>query len=104
MRLPDHSASDWAATARDAALSAHPEKGLYTTAAGISPSGVVHFGNFRDIVTSHLVREEFVRQGKQALQSWLHRYGAAMEQDGADLAPVRKIAAGQPSRVAVPAA
>lgn len=52
----------------------------------------------------HDAMRELVRQGKQALQSWLHRYGAAMEQDGADLAPVRKIAAGQPSRVAVPAA
>ena len=47
---------------------------------------------------------ELARQGRQALQSWLYRYGAAMEQDGADLAPVRKIAAGQPVRVAVPAA
>jgi lysyl-tRNA synthetase, class I len=26
---------------------------VYTTAAGISPSGVVHFGNFRDVITSY---------------------------------------------------
>ncbi len=72
MRLTEQSASDWAATAAEAALSAHPDKALYTTAAGISPSGVVHFGNFRDIVTSHLVREEFLKRGKKArlIFSW----------------------------------
>jgi len=49
-----------------------PDLARYTTAAGISPSGVVHFGNFRDIVTSHLVREALVQNGKSArlIFSW----------------------------------
>jgi lysyl-tRNA synthetase class 1 len=45
---------------------------LYTTAAGISPSGVVHFGNFRDIITSHAVAVSLQKKGKNArlLFSW----------------------------------
>lgn len=62
----------WAALAADDVLAAHPDAPLYTAAAGISPSGVVHFGNLRDIVTSHLVREELVARGTEArlLFSW----------------------------------
>lgn len=72
MRLEHNTGASWASTAADEAVKAHPHKDMYTTAAGISPSGVVHFGNFRDIVTSHLVREEFIKQGKQArlIFSW----------------------------------
>jgi lysyl-tRNA synthetase class 1 len=45
---------------------------VYTTAAGISPSGVVHFGNFRDVITSHLVREALKEKGKNTrlIFSW----------------------------------
>ncbi len=62
----------WADAAADVIIAAHPDAPLYTTAAGISPSGVVHFGNFRDIVTSHLVREALKRKGKNArlIFSW----------------------------------
>lgn len=62
----------WADAAADAIIAAHPDEALYTTAAGISPSGVVHFGNFRDIVTAHLVREALKRKGKNArlIFSW----------------------------------
>ncbi len=62
----------WADAVADAIISAHPDEELYTTAAGISPSGVVHFGNFRDIMTAHMVREALVRKGKKArlLFSW----------------------------------
>ncbi len=64
--------SSWAEIVAEDIVSAHPDLELYTTAAGISPSGVVHFGNFRDIVTSHLVREELVKRGKTArlIFSW----------------------------------
>lgn len=47
----------WASVVADDIITAHPDAEIYTAAAGISPSGVVHFGNFRDVVTSHLVRE-----------------------------------------------
>lgn len=62
----------WADVVAEQIISEHPDLPLYTTAAGISPSGVVHFGNFRDIVTSHLVREALKARGKNArlLFSW----------------------------------
>ncbi|MCL2107575.1 MAG: hypothetical protein FWH26_11030, partial [Oscillospiraceae bacterium] len=36
-------------------LIAREDKPEYVCAAGISPSGSVHIGNFRDIVTSYFV-------------------------------------------------
>lgn len=62
----------WASAAADAIITADPDADLYTCAAGISPSGVVHFGNFRDIVTAHLVREALIAKGKSArlIFSW----------------------------------
>src|SRR3989338_11041422 len=62
----------WATAAADQIISAHPSVEVYTTAAGISPSGVVHFGNFRDVATAHLVREALKEKGKKArlIFSW----------------------------------
>ncbi|MEK7227462.1 MAG: lysine--tRNA ligase [Patescibacteria group bacterium] len=64
--------TSWASQAADEIIAAHPGEGAYVTAAGISPSGVVHFGNFRDVATAHLVREELVRKGKKSklIFSW----------------------------------
>jgi lysyl-tRNA synthetase class 1 len=66
------SGDSWATLVADEILTAHPNLELYTTAAGISPSGVVHFGNFRDVVTAHLVREQLRVKGKNArlIFSW----------------------------------
>jgi lysyl-tRNA synthetase class 1 len=62
----------WAVAAAEAILKETPDENLYTAAAGISPSGVVHFGNFRDIVTAHLVRNALIEKGKSArlIFSW----------------------------------
>lgn len=62
----------WADAVAKQIISEHPDLPLYIAAAGISPSGVVHFGNFRDIVTSHLVCEALKARGKNArlLFSW----------------------------------
>lgn len=72
MSLPDSGADSWAEAAADRIIAQNPDKDLYTTAAGISPSGVVHFGNFRDVVTSHLVREALKAKGKNTrlIFSW----------------------------------
>ncbi|MCB0336313.1 MAG: lysine--tRNA ligase, partial [Bdellovibrionales bacterium] len=45
---------------------------VYTVAAGISPSGVVHFGNLRDVMTAYAVYQELMQRGKTArfLFSW----------------------------------
>jgi lysyl-tRNA synthetase class 1 len=49
-----------------------PDKEVYTCAAGYSPSGSGHIGNFRDIATSLFVAKALERQGKKArlLLSW----------------------------------
>lgn len=43
-----------------------PDKEEYVCAAGISPSGSIHIGNFRDIATSLFVVKALRRQGKKA--------------------------------------
>lgn len=46
-------------------LEKKPDQKIYTCAAGISPSGVVHFGNFRDVITAYVVANALRRSGKQ---------------------------------------
>src|SRR5215472_4454456 len=43
-----------------------------TVASGISPSGPVHLGNLRELITPHLVNDEVKRQGRPCrhLLSW----------------------------------
>ena len=50
----------------------NPNKEEYVCAAGISPSGSIHIGNFRDIATSYFVVKALRRMGKKAklLFSW----------------------------------
>lgn len=68
------SASDrhWAEVAADAVQAQFPDEKLYTCAAGISPSGVVHFGNLRDVMTSYAVFQTLKARGLPAkfLFSW----------------------------------
>ena len=49
-----------------------PNKEEYVCAAGISPSGSVHIGNFRDVATSYFVVRALRKMGKKAklLFSW----------------------------------
>ncbi len=62
----------WADTLAEKVLEAFPNEKIYTCAAGISPSGVVHFGNFRDVITSLAVVKSLEKKGKKArlLFSW----------------------------------
>lgn len=50
----------------------NPNKEEYVCAAGISPSGSIHIGNFRDIATSYFVVKALRKMGKRArlLFSW----------------------------------
>ena len=50
----------------------NPNKEEYVCAAGISPSGSVHIGNFRDVATSYFVVRALRKMGKRArlLFSW----------------------------------
>ena len=49
-----------------------PDKEEYVCAAGISPSGTIHIGNFRDVATSYFVVKALRKMGKKArlLFSW----------------------------------
>jgi len=49
-----------------------PDKEEYVCAAGISPSGSIHIGNFRDVATSYFVVRALRKMGKKArlLFSW----------------------------------
>jgi len=62
----------WVSKVADKVLAEFPDQPLYTCAAGISPSGIVHFGNFRDVATSYAVMRELQERGKKArmLFSW----------------------------------
>jgi lysyl-tRNA synthetase class 1 len=62
----------WADAIAERIIERAPEKERYTCAAGISPSGSVHIGNFRDIATSLFVVKALQRRGKNVrlLFSW----------------------------------
>ncbi|MDR3448162.1 MAG: lysine--tRNA ligase [Alphaproteobacteria bacterium] len=69
---PDAADGLWIGKVTDKVLAEFPDEKLYTCAAGISPSGIVHFGNFRDVMTSLAVMTELQARGKKArlLFSW----------------------------------
>lgn len=62
----------WSDKIADRIIKRNPDKEEYVCAAGISPSGSIHIGNFRDIATSLFVVKALQRKGKKAklLFSW----------------------------------
>ena len=62
----------WAEKLAEEVIKKNPNKEEYVCAAGISPSGSVHIGNFRDIATSYYVVKALRKMGKKArlLFSW----------------------------------
>ncbi|HEY8108398.1 MAG TPA: lysine--tRNA ligase [Patescibacteria group bacterium] len=56
----------WAEAIAEEVLGEFPDEQEYVCAAGISPSGVVHFGNFREIMTNYPVVRALQRRGKRA--------------------------------------
>ncbi len=62
----------WAEKIAKQVIERNPNKEEYVCAAGISPSGSIHIGNFRDIATSYMVVKALRKQGKKAklLFSW----------------------------------
>jgi len=62
----------WGETIAQKVISVFPDNAVYTCAAGISPSGIVHFGNFRDVITSFVVSEKLKQAGKKTrlIFSW----------------------------------
>ncbi len=62
----------WSEEIAQKIIERNPEKAEYVCAAGISPSGSIHIGNFRDIATSYFVVKALRKMGKKArlLFSW----------------------------------
>lgn len=62
----------WAERIARDIIEKHPEREIYTCASGISPSGAVHIGNFREIVTTWLVVRALQDLGKRTrfIFSW----------------------------------
>jgi lysyl-tRNA synthetase class 1 len=70
--IPDGSHVHWADIVADEIIGKFPDKDVYTCAAGISPSGVVHFGNLRDVMITHAVAKALENKGKKTriIFSW----------------------------------
>ncbi len=64
--------SHWADHAARATAGKHPELEEIVVAAGITPSGTVHIGNFREVITVDLVARALRDQGKRVrfIYSW----------------------------------
>ncbi len=62
----------WSEEIAERIIKRNPDKEEYVCAAGISPSGSIHIGNFRDIATSYFVARAIIKKGKKArlLFSW----------------------------------
>lgn len=62
----------WADNAADRIIRKCGEKDTYTVAAGITPSGPVHFGNFREVITADFVACALRDRGKKVrfIYSW----------------------------------
>lgn len=62
----------WSDKVAEEIIKRRPDKEEYVCAAGISPSGSIHIGNFRDVATSLFVVKALERKGKKAklLFSW----------------------------------
>ena len=65
-------AAYWADAVADRLMEKYPNGKKFVCAAGISPSGPVHFGNFREIITAYAVVDSLERKGKKAelIFSW----------------------------------
>ncbi|MBY0011371.1 lysine--tRNA ligase [Paenibacillus typhae] len=62
----------WAKKIANDLISNHPDRQTFVCASGISPSGQVHIGNFREIVTTYFVTQALQRAGKDVrfIFSW----------------------------------
>jgi len=56
---------NWARNVAIKIINERPNEEVYTIASGVSPSGFVHIGNFREIATPYLVAKELKNLGKK---------------------------------------
>src|SRR3989338_1694684 len=55
----------WADQAAERIIKEKGDKASYTVASGITPSGTVHIGNFREIITTDLIARALRSRGKK---------------------------------------
>ncbi len=69
---PEDTLYHWADVAAEKVIREKGDKKTYTVAAGITPSGTVHIGNFREIITVDLVKRSLEKRGKKVrfIYSW----------------------------------
>ncbi|OMF70793.1 lysine--tRNA ligase [Paenibacillus glucanolyticus] len=62
----------WSERIANELIERYPDRQTYVCAAGISPSGAVHIGNFREIVTAYFVTKALRKQGRKVrfIFSW----------------------------------
>jgi len=62
----------WADHAAEALIERHPSQEVFVCASGISPSGVVHIGNFREVITVDFVVRALLSKQKKVrfIYSW----------------------------------
>jgi len=62
----------WAYSAANRIIKEKGKKKLYVCASGISPSGTVHIGNFREIVTTYFISKALKDIGEKSkfIYSW----------------------------------
>ena len=62
----------WADQAAVRVIGVQGDQSRYTVASGITPSGTVHIGNFREVITTHLVAKALRDLGKEVrfIYSW----------------------------------
>ncbi len=70
--MSDNNAIHWADFIAERIIREKGDKDLYTLASGITPSGTIHIGKFREIITTELVSRALVRMGKKVrfIYSW----------------------------------
>ena len=55
----------WAYEIAQRIINERPNEEVYTVASGVSPSGFVHIGNFREIITPYFVARALSNLGKK---------------------------------------
>ena len=62
----------WADNSAQRTIDAFPNEEIYTVASGITPSGYIHIGNFREVITTEIVRRALENKGKNThfIYSW----------------------------------
>lgn len=69
---PNYDNVHWADHSAQRTIDTFPNEKVYTVASGITPSGIIHVGHFREIITSELVRRALEKKGKKTnfIYSW----------------------------------